>query len=293
HDGAGVVRQAPRQARIDPNPFRGRRLRAGGEDRTQVRDRLLRTHVLLQRLERLAAEQFQATPRGALVDAAGHELLPHALRAHLVQLGERDERNRLLRLADAGDLEQRGEQLPVIQTAREIIESQARQHIADGGEHLGVDDRRGRSDRIEIALKELAKSPFRRPIRTPYRLDLIPLEELRQRALVLRDDARERDGEVVPQREIRFAGVLVLAALQDLENELVAVLAVLPEERLDVLERRRLERLVAVLLVDVADHTHDVLTPADVVRQKIARARGRLSGGSQVGTARNGRRRPG
>ena len=64
----------------------------------------------------------------------------------------------------------------------------------------------------------------------------------------------------------------MLAALQDLENELVAFLAVLAEQRLDVLERRRLERLEPVALVDVADDADDVLAPADVVGQEVARA---------------------
>ena len=66
------------------------------------------------------------------------------------------------------------------------------------------------------------------------------------------------------------AALLVLAAFQNLENELVALFAVLAEERLDVLERRRLERLESVAFVDAADHADDVLAPADIVRKKIA-----------------------
>src|ERR1044071_7164616 len=62
----------------------------------------------------------------------------------------------------------------------------------------------------------------------------------------------------------------MFAALQNLENQLVAFLAVLAEQRLDVLERRRLERLEPVALVDVADHTNDVFAPANVVGEEIA-----------------------
>ena len=69
----------------------------------------------------------------------------------------------------------------------------------------------------------------------------------------------------------------MLAALQDLENELVALLAVLAEQRLDVLERRRLERLEPVALVDAADDADDVLAPADVVGKKVAGARAGVS----------------
>src|SRR5262249_21861003 len=43
-------------------------------------------------------------------------------------------------------------------------------------------------------------------------------------------------------------------------------------ERLDVLERRRLERLEAVALVHAAHHTDDVLPPPDVAWQEVARA---------------------
>ena len=46
----------------------------------------------------------------------------------------------------------------------------------------------------------------------------------------------------------------------------------LPEQRLDVLERRRLERLEPVALVHVAHDADDVLAAADIVGQKIARA---------------------
>ena len=43
----------------------------------------------------------------------------------------------------------------------------------------------------------------------------------------------------------------------------------LPEQRLDVLERRRLERLEAVALVHLAHDAHDILSSTDFVGQKI------------------------
>jgi hypothetical protein len=91
------------------------------------------------------------------------------------------------------------------------------------------------------------------------------------RSCVLGDDARERDRQIVPQREIRLAARLVLPAAQDLEDEPVAFFAVLAEQRLDVLEGRRFERLEALALVDLAHDAHHVLAAADLVRQKIAR----------------------
>ena len=78
-------------------------------------------------------------------------------------------------------------------------------------------------------------------------MNLVALEELRQLPRCSGDDARQRHGEVVPQREVGFARLTAfLPALEDLENQPIAFLAVLAEQRLDVLDRRRLERLEAV-----------------------------------------------
>src|SRR5258705_356182 len=69
------------------------------------------------------------------------------------------------------------------------------------------------------------------------------------------------------------------AALEDLENQLVAFVAVLAEQRLDVLERGRFERLESVALVHFADHTNDVLPPPHVVGEKVSGASGWLNVG--------------
>src|SRR5207249_2884325 len=116
----------------------------------------------------------------------------------------------------------------------------------------------------------------RRTVRAPHGLNLVPLEELWQLVLILRGDAGERDGEVVPERQIRLAARLVLTAAQDLEDELVALLPVLAEERLDVFESRRLERFEAVPLVHTSHKVDDVLAAAYLVREEVARAGRRL-----------------
>jgi hypothetical protein len=82
-----------------------------------------------------------------------------------------------------------------------------------------------------------------------------------------------------------FAAALVLAAAKNLEDQPVAFFAVFPEQRLDVLERRRLERLEPVPLVDVADDANHIFAPADVGREKVPGASGRLNvAGCQVWT---------
>jgi hypothetical protein len=83
----------------------------------------------------------------------------------------------------------------------------------------------------------------------------------------MRHDARQRHGEVVAQRQIGLPARLVLAALEDLEDELIALVAVLAQQRLEVLDRRRLERLEAVALVDPAT------TPITCTRRRTSSGR--------------------
>ncbi len=158
----------------------------------------------------------------------------------------------------------------------EVLEAQLVEHLGDRRQHLDLDDRRGRADGVDVALVELAEAAPGRPVGTPDRLNLVPLEELRQLRLVLGHHPRQRHGQVVPQGQIRRAARLVLAALEDLEDQLVAFLAVLPEQRLDVLDRRRLQRLEAIALVHAADHADHVLAPAHVLREEVAHAARRL-----------------
>jgi hypothetical protein len=101
---------------------------------------------------------------------------------------------------------------------------------------------------------------------------------LKDLPLILRDDSGQRDGQVVAKRKVGLARLRVLAALQNPENELVPLVAVLAEQSIDVLERGRLERLEPVPLIDVPhDGDHEV-PAADIVREKIARAARRLGG---------------
>ena len=114
---------------------------------------------------------------------------------------------------DAGRVEQRrAARRRWIQADGEVVEPERGQHLADRRQQLDLDDRRGRPDRVDVALVELAEASARRPVGAPHRLNLIALEEPRQLVLVLRDDARERHGQVVAQREVGLAARLVLAA---------------------------------------------------------------------------------
>src|SRR5262245_60892291 len=164
----------------------------------------------------------------------------------------------------------------MIQPDAKVRESQLRKDFAHGGYLLDLDRHRCRADRVDIALIKLAESSLRRPICPPHRLNLIPLEEPRQAVLMFGDDSRERNREVVTQREIGLTACLVLAASQNLENELVAFVAVLSEQGLDVFERRRFERLESVCLEHTSNDTRDVFPASNVLGKKIARSARRL-----------------
>src|SRR4029079_17350545 len=122
-----------------------------------------------------------------------------------------------------------------------IVEAEPLEDIADRREHFGFDHGRARSDGVDVALAELSKATPRTPVGTPDRLNLISLEVFRQLAAILSDDTRERDGQIIAERQIGLAGRLVLTASEYFENQLVPLFTVLAGERLDVLERRRFE----------------------------------------------------
>src|SRR6185312_14143830 len=87
---------------------------------------------------------------------------------------------------------------------------------------------------------------------------------------------------------------LVLSAPQNLEDQLIPLFAVLAHQRFDVFERGGFERYEPISLISAADDIEDVLTPADVVGQEIARSSSGLGAtGSQGGTKRSGRRTSG
>ena len=182
----------------------------------------------------------------------------------------------------------------MIEANHEVGEPEPLQHVADRSADLDFDDRRARPDRVDVALIELSKPSARRPIGPPHRLNLVALEEPRQLAAVLGDDARQRHRQVVAQRQVRFPRCLVLTTAQDLENQLRALVAVLPGERLDVLQRRRFERLEAIAPIDVPDHANHVVPAPYIVGQKITHsARGaRLVWHRELRDVRTGYRRP-
>ena len=143
----------------------------------------------------------------------------------------------------------------------------------DRREDLGLDDGRRRSHGVDVALVELAEPAARRPVGAPHRLDLVAPEELRQR----RSGTRRRRARAAPSgrsaaRDRPDPLASCSPRFRILKMSLFALVAVLAEQRLDVLERRRLERLEPVALVHARTTPIDVLAAANVVGQEVARA---------------------
>ena len=222
------------------------------------------------------AKDLQQCGRGVARDTSLRQLSRYAVRTDLVQLVERDKRVSVVQRRDSRHAEQRSQQLPMIQSDDEVIEAKLDQRVRHGRAQLRFHHRRRRPKRVDVALIELAEPSTRGAIGAPYRLNLIAFEHSRQLALMLRDDAGERNREVVAKRQIGLTAGLVLAALEDLEDELVALFAVLPEQRLDVLDCGGLERLESVPLVDALDNRDDILAAPHVLRQEVAHAARRL-----------------
>src|SRR5688500_3300714 len=115
----------------------------------------------------------------------------------------------------------------MIDTDSEIVEAKPGQNVRNRRTEFGLDRGRRRPEEVHVALIELPKPAARGAIRPPHGLYLVALEQPRQSALMVRDDPGERNRQVIPQGQVRLTAGLVLAALQDLENELVALFSIL------------------------------------------------------------------
>ena len=141
-----------------------------------------------------------------------------ALWTGLVHFVERNQRVIMFFARDAGLIKNAGQHLAMIQTNREVTESKRHQCIAGRRDQFGFNHHRPRPQHINIALIEFAKAPACRAIGAPHGLNLIALEEFREFILVLRNNTRQWDREIVTQREVSFTGFFVLTTLEDFED---------------------------------------------------------------------------
>ena len=95
---------------------------------------------------------------------------------------------------------------------------------------------------------------------------MVALERGPEHPHVLRNEARQRDGQVEAQRDVAAAIVLEAVEL------LVALVAALAEQDLGVLERRRIDRAEAERAIDASSGLDQALTRDHRAGQVIAEA---------------------
>ena len=109
---------------------------------------------------------------------------------------------------------------------------QRRQRIAHPGDDLGIGDLADGADRVEIELRELAIPSFVGFVGAPHRRNLIAPERPRQIG-VLRDHARERNGEIESKSEL-FA-----LRIRHAKNRLLRFLSRAAGKHIEIFNRRR------------------------------------------------------
>ena len=146
---------------------------------------------------------------------------------------------------------------------------------------LHLTQERLRADDIDIALVELAIATLLRTVGTPYGLHLVTLEGECNLVLVLHNVAGKRHREVVAQtllRDLRGLTHLlirevssVVARIQDLEEQFVALVAILTQEGREVLHRGGLERSKTIEAEDRLDRIENIVTTHHLNGREVAR----------------------
>ena len=149
---------------------------------------------------------------------------------------------------------------------------------------LDLAQQRARADDVDVALVELAVAPLLRTVGAPHRLHLVTLEGEGDFTLVLNHVAGERDRQVVAQAllaNLREAAQValaeprrVVARVEHAEEQLVALVAVLAQQRGEVLHRGGFERREAVEAEDAPDRVENVVAAHHLRGGEVARAFG-------------------
>ncbi len=190
---------------------------------------------------------------------AADQLADYLVRRQLIQLVQRDQRAGAEVRRHCQRLEQARQHPPRVELDGELRQLQRGEYVVLRAQRLGIRQQRRRAQRVQVALGELAVPVLAGTVGSPHGADHVPLVRRGQLAAVSGHDPRQRHRQVIPQRKVGLARCLVLAAPEDLENQLVAFVAVLAQQHIESLEGRRLQRLVAVAAEHVADDREGML----------------------------------
>ena len=179
-----------------------------------------------------------------------------------------------------GDAEQ---DLAVVHLQRHA-DAEGLEHPFDDLDQFDLAQQRARADHVDVALVEFAVAAFLRPVGAPHGLNLVAFEGERQFALMLHDVTRERHRKVVTKSffaDFRRAAHLlvrqsggVVARIENLEQELVALVAVLAQQGREVLHRGSFERREPVGAEHPADRVENILAAHHLHGGEVARALG-------------------
>ena len=168
--------------------------------------------------------------------------------------------------------------------------AEAREHLVDDLHQLHLIEQRVGADHVGIALIKLAVAAFLWAVGAPHGLDLVAFERHLQFVAVLHDVAREGHGEVVAQtffaklgRQccrrsfvvlLRLNAAFEVAAIEDFEQEFVALFAIFAHEGRKVFHGGRFDGGKSVESVDAADGVEDIVAARHFDGAEVARAFG-------------------
>ena len=236
-------------------------------------------------LDRRRVEPSAFGEVAALVLAPGAEQRPDALRPQPVELVDRAHDGQpppgVLLAPQPDRLHHAVEHLAVVDLDHIVAARDAERFHAVGGHHadFGVGGDAGRADRVGVELHELAIAARPRLLVAEHRAGAVAAVGLGQAVVVFGDEAGERRGQVIAQRQPLPVVVL------EREHALVRPVLIGQElaERVGIFDERRLGRLEAIELIDRADFRHHRLGGGDVGGVPVdepARQGGADAGGS-------------
>ena len=165
----------------------------------------------------------------------------------------------------------------VVHADRErVLRADGLQRRGGGEDQLDLREVCCLAEDVDVALGELAETASLGTVRSPDGADLQRLEGLRKNCAVVRIIAGQRKGQVVAESavsEIRL-GLCVLqpqllAALQDPEDQLLVVSALLAGQVLDVLHTGRLHRREAEAAVGVLDDRDQIIAEHHLTGENV------------------------
>jgi hypothetical protein len=212
-------------------------------------------------------------------EAAAQQLALDALRADLVHLVEGDQ------TGPASASEKPAAATSAMSSRRSLSRTTSDRSVTAGEridgcpDELDLGEGRAQAEDVDVALGELPVAALLRLLRAEDRADLDRPEGLGQARVHVGVVARQRHGEIEAQPEVRLLarvrGRELLAALHDLEHELLVVAPLGSEQSGEALDGGGLDPREAIRGVDIEDSRGRPVARCNLRRQQVAHPLGR------------------